>query len=322
MRIAWAVGLVGLGAVLGCSGGDDGAPDGPLEQWGQAPESPPAGARRIELDETIVPPYADQQTCFYQPQEAADGFLAHFDGYQGEGGHHVLLFRSLFPKPAGTIEDCSNPESMATLIPVISQSAELPPGMAIRVAAGTQLVVQSHYVNTTERELRVHDVADVTFLPAGDVGTVAGFFANTDVSFHLPAGQQSTVSVRCTAPWDMNVLRISPHMHEHGARFQTHVDRGAIDGDPVGDATEPELVVDVPAWEPFMRDIAPAVQWGREDALALHAGDQFVTDCTFTNDTDGELTFPREMCAISGYFFPALEGQSSWICDGGENLDD
>lgn len=319
MRIAWVVGVV---AVLGCGGGGDGTGEpGPEQQWAEAPETPPPGARRIELEETVVPPFTDQQTCFYLEPEPVDVFLAHFDGYQSEGGHHLLMFRSFIQEPAGTILDCTNPETMATLIPVISESAELPENMAIRVSAGTQLVVQQHYVNTTDRELHVHDVADVHFLAEQEVETMAGFLANTDVSFTLPPGQESTVSVRCIAPWDMNVVRISPHMHEHGARFQASVDRSGGGQDPVGDDAEAEPVVTVPVWQPAMRDLPPDVQWGREDALHLSAGDAFVTDCTFANDTGAALSFPKEMCAISGYFFPALEGQASWICESGDNLD-
>lgn len=320
MRIAWIIGAV---AVLGCSGGEEAPPDDGIDElWPEAPETPPAGARRIELDEVVVPPFTDQQTCFYLEPEAEERFLTHFDGYQTEGGHHLLLFRSFIPVPAGTVIDCTAPETMATLIPVISQSATLPEGMAIRVAAGTQLVVQQHYVNTTDRELRVHDVADLHIATEGQVDTIAGFFANTDIGFSLPAGQETTVSIRCTAPWDMSVLRISPHMHEHGARFHASLDRAGEGGEsPVGDAEDPERVVDVPAWRPVMRDLPPDVQWGREDALQVRAGDAFVTDCTFNNDTGTELGFPEEMCAISGYFFPALEGQTSWICEGGDELD-
>lgn len=318
MRVAL---IVMLASVLGCTGSGDGDDSGPLELWAEAPETPPDGARRIEIEPTLVPAYAEQQMCFYLEPEASDAFLAHFDGYQVEGGHHLLLFRAVVHKEPGTIEDCTNPESMATLIPVISQAAELPEGMAVRVNARTQLVVQQHYVNTSDRDMLVHDVADIHFLEEAQVETLAGFFANTDISFALPPAQETTVSIHCTAPWDMNVLRISPHMHEHGARFQAHLERGNPGGDPIGEPVEPETLVDVPHWQPAMRDIAPAVSWGRDDALVLHAGDAFVTDCTFANDTPDEIGFPKEMCAISGYFFPALEGQASWICESGDDLD-
>jgi len=316
MRVLACVAVV---AFLGCgSGAGDGADTGPLEEWAEAPETVPQDARRLEMDAMAVPAFSELQLCTYLDPEPVDEFLTSFDGYQAEGGHHVLLFRTVIPQAAGTVVDCTNPEQMATYIPVISQSALFPEGMAVRVSAGTQFVVQQHYVNTSDRDLLAHDVADIHFTAEGDVETLMGFYANTDVGLHIAPEGETSLTVRCTVPWDMHLVRMSPHMHEHGARFRTRIETGE-DGDAQADAGA-GTIVEIPTWLPAMRDIPPDVEWGRLDALELHAGDQVVTDCTWTNDTGAALGFPQEMCAVSGYYFPALEGQASWLCDGGENL--
>jgi len=90
-----------------------------------------------------------------------------------------------------------------------------------------------------------------------------------------------------------------PHMHAHGRHFELSM--GPLDAQ--------RTVIDVPNWDPDMRDRPPLTDFttGEVDG-SLQAGDRIRGACTWFNDTDHALGFPQEMCASFGYFHsPSLE---------------
>jgi hypothetical protein len=206
---------------------------------------------------------------------------------------------------------------MVTLIPVISSVnfglEHFPEGMAVRVKAGTQLVLQSHYVNATTDALRTHDVAHLQTIPREDVRIFGGFYGLAAVELDLPntPGDLQRVSFGCTIPSDANILLIGPHMHEWGASFKAEAGPpGAL-----------ETIIDIEDWEPWMRDEPPALEYSLDDPFVLHAGDTLQTTCVFDNTSGHRLTFPSEMCATYGYYYPAPDGSEEWLCNGEDEGD-
>ncbi len=198
---------------------------------------------------------------------------------------------------------------MIELIPAVFSSnfaiAGFPESMAVRLEAGTQLVVQQHYINTQTRPLRVRDVIHYEPLEAEGVETEIGFLGLSNIGFTArPGGMTETFEIECTVPFDMSVVMLGPHMHEWGHSIRVTL----LDG-----TSEQELLT-VPEWSPEYRDYPPISDMV-DQPLALTTGQKIRLTCTFENTTDSDLTFPQEMCAVYGYYFPAAE-RSAWLCSG------
>ncbi|MCA9705186.1 MAG: hypothetical protein KDK70_04960 [Myxococcales bacterium] len=285
-----------------------------VDDLAEIPEPPP-GARQYVVDEQIIPPGTEVQLCYFLEPEQEEFYIDALESFQGSYGHHLVLFYTVAPEEPGTMRDCTSLADMVTLIPLISSVnfglEQFPEGMALRVPAGTQMVIQQHYVNTSEHPIRVRDGMHLSTVPEQEVEYRAGFYGVSDVSFQLaPDQQEREVSFECTIPRDMNLLLMGPHMHEYGLRFEASVIRQSEPGAPE------ESVVSVDPWVAEYRDEPPVVEWGIDNALSLREGDTLRTRCVFKNTSDQELGFPAEMCATYGYYFPAPMGSEAWTCSG------
>lgn len=286
------------------AGEDDAMEDFPT------PPPVPAGAREYEFPEQIIQPGAEVQNCIFLDPETDDIFATALESYQGVYGHHFVVFYTAAPEAPGTVRDCSTVADMLTLIPAISSVnfglEKFPEGMAVRIPAGTQLVLQQHYVNTSDKPLRVKDVMHLHIKTRDQVETLAGFWGVSKLDFSLPPdGSEQIVEFDCVAPRDMKMLMAGPHMHEWGVRFKTSVIRGEA---------EPDTIIDVDPWLAEYRDNPPVQEFGEVTPLELSEGDIVRTTCVFKNTSDKALEFPSEMCASYGYYFPAPEGSETWTC--------
>ena len=275
---------------------------------------PPEGEniREYIVDEQIIPPGTEVQTCYFLEPEKEDMWANALTSYQGKHGHHFVLFAAAVPEAPGTIRDCTQVEDMLNLIPIISSVnfglEEFPEGMAVRVPAGTQMVIQQHIVNTSENPIRVKDGMHLRLLEKDEVQVTAGFYGVSDISFVLPPdeGTEQEVQFDCVVPRDMNLLLMGPHMHEWGLRFRAEV----------GTPDSMREVINIDPWFAEFRDEPPVHEWGAEDPLVLKEGDILRTTCAFNNTSGKDLDFPAEMCATYGYYFPAPEGSEAWTCAG------
>jgi len=133
---------------------------------------------------------------------------------------------------------------------------------------------------------------------------LAGFFGVSDINFRILPGDQLTLEFECTFPHDMNLLMIGPHMHEFGTSIVSSL----------GPDEALQEVQRIDKWEAEMRDDPPIMEWTKEAPYVVHQGDKVRVVCEFDNNTDHNITFPEEMCAAYGYFFPALPGAEEWTC--------
>ncbi len=313
----WGFGLaLGSLALTGCgSESTNQPPPGPatVDDFAVVPPAP-AGAIQYDFPEQIVQPGADVQTCYFMDAVKEDVFIKALDSYQGKFGHHLILFRAEKPEPVGLVRDCTSVQDMINLMPIISSVnfglQEFPAGMAVRVPAGTQLVLQQHVVNTSENAIRLRDSAHVRYAAKAEVQILAGFYGLANVDVVLPPHSEYTTNWECEVPRDMNILMAGPHMHEWGKSFLAQAG-------PVGNL---QTVLDIPQWRAEMRDKPPIKEYSMDAPLQLKQGDFIRTKCIWNNTEAEPLIFPYEMCSTYGYYFPAPEGQEVWTCGGTQVL--
>jgi hypothetical protein len=264
-----------------------------------------------EAGEAIIPAGEEVLNCYYLPPLEADKYVSALKSYQGKFGHHFVLFQAVKRYEPGTVRTCNTAADMASMRPIISSVnfglSEFPEGMAIRVPAGAQMVLQQHYVNTSDHAVRTRDVMHLTTMNKEDVKLLAGFYGLANVDFKIePGAKDFSVNFECKTPRAMNLLLMGPHMHEWGTSITTDVE---VDG-------VMDNVISIPKWEPWFRDMPPVKEWTVDKPMVLSEGAMLRTECKFSNSGEKALEFPHEMCATYGYYFPAPEGSEAWTCDG------
>ncbi len=208
-------------------------------------------------------------------------------------GHHAQLMYTHTPAaelPDGSIVDCTNGGIDATPLFQGARTGTqmLPDGMALFLGQGTRWIIQSHYINNTDRTLQVNDVVVLDYVPEEDVESWGASWNFGDAEVEIPPGDQ-VVSFDCAWPVDFHLLSLSPHMHENGTALW--VER--LDGEVGAEIYRKD------PWDSRYRD-DPPVQSFEVGALSMAAGDRFRVHCAYYNPTEQSLKFPEEMCGIYG----------------------
>ncbi len=249
----------------------------------------------LTLDSFSVPPGGEVYYCqdFANPFGGVDAEVSEFESHMAAGSHHMLLFY----EPGGTssaLAPCSGLQFAAT--PYGSQqlddSLSFPPGIAALLPGTDGLRIQSHYLNVTSSTIDASVQVTLHLATPGSVQYQAGVLFVIDPNIDVPPASSAVVSDDCTLPQDMNLLRASSHMHEHGTAFEA-----TISGNTVYETT---------SWsQPVAAVFTPP--------KVLAAGAPLHFQCSFTNDgttplTFGESALTNEMCIFLASFYPTPAG--------------
>jgi hypothetical protein len=252
----------------------------------------------LTMDSFTVPPGGEVYYCqnFANPFGGVDTNVQEFESHMSAGSHHLLLFY----EPGGSaapLAPCSGLEFTAT--PYGSQtqddSLSFPPGVAALVPGADALRIQSHYLNTSMSTVTAHVEIVLHVAEPGTVQDQAGVLFVIDPKFAIQPSSTAVVTDDCTLPQDLNLLRASSHMHQHGTNFVATIAGGAV--------------YQTTTWA----DPQPALF---SPPQAFHAGDPLHFACSFTNNTPRTLTFgesaqTNEMCIFTASFYPAPPGQAT-----------
>lgn len=264
------------------------------------PPVPPGGVL-VETEEFTVAPGEEVLMCTFSPvvlDRAIDTRELH--SYQFPGGHHLVLYYSPIPRPVSGPHPCSD-EEMTDLRFVgggdesNEQGLRLPDGIGVRIPAGSQLVLQSHYLNLTTAPIRVRDALTVVPAPPGAIRYLADAWAISDGDFAVPPRTTYGRTLECNVDRDTNVVLLLGHTHDWGTRLR--VDLLPAEGTP-------RTLYDEMAG-PRLRTSPPIVYYPGDSPLVLRPGDRVRLSCDWYNTTDRVLRFPEEMCVALMYYYPA-----------------
>ena len=316
MRIANGFPLLALlASVAACgstpSAGND-APPGDAADF--HPPPPKAGYTRfIAPVISDIPPGADVSYCQYlQAPLDRDIDILDVDGVQSKSSHHAVAYATTKDEPVGTSRPCiQGDDSMGASLGGIGGEGgggfELPEGVAFRVPAGSSILLNAHFLNTTHERLQGHTVLDIKFAEVDPDRKIASLFTNVNATFTLAARAEARAIADCTFPKPMEFVLFSNHMHHLGTSARTELRRA--DGSV-------ELVHDDPVWEPEMEYRAVMSSWPIGNPLRIEKGDVLHTECNWMNPSEAEIKFPTEMCIAFGYFVTDAGTARSPVCAG------
>ena len=218
-----------------------------------------------------------------------------FEAISPTGTHHTLLTVGEPDAPDGLTPCNAGANKLLSVYGsgVGPETLEFPEGVAMRIPAGTQLLLNLHLFNTSDQDLSGTSGTRVRVVQESEVVHIAeGLLAGT-VGLNIPAGQTTTHTGYCTMSIDATVFAVAPHMHQLGI-YEKVVAESSLDGDVV-------LWDGAYDFDDQSYDVIEPVQ--------MAAGDRVRVECTHENTTNLDVRFGEstlsEMCFAGIYRYPS-----------------
>jgi hypothetical protein len=241
-----------------------------------------------------MPPGTEGYVCVRKTVDE-DLYVSGFEAINPLGTHHTLLTMGAPNAPDGTTE-CSAAENRPLSVfgsGVGTNPLDFPDGLAVKIAKGTQLLLNLHLFNTGVDDLKGSSGTRVRTMAKADVKDIAeGLLAGT-IQIAVPPGETKTTTGYCTMSNDVTIFAVAPHMHQLGIHEK-------VVAEPAKGSETVLLDADYDFNEQSYRLIDP---------LKLAKGDRVRVECTHRNTTTKTVTFGEstlsEMCFAGLYRYPA-----------------
>jgi hypothetical protein len=248
-------------------------------------------------DIMTVPAGGDITFCTYTSVVTTEVMHLHETrGVQSQFGHHAIMEYTTSPQSTGT-NPCPPDSLEAQQNQIIGGSGNegtgaitLPPNVVSEIPAGAQLMINHHWVNSSDAAIEVQAEMITIPPPAGQTDLViARAFVVQPNDFNLEPHQPGQASVDCPLDHDVALLSVQGHEHEWG----THVK-----GERVGPA--PDVIFDHD-YDPSMVAHPQIKYFPLDSPYRFKAGDTVRMSCQWNNTSDKTLAFPDEMCVFFGW---------------------
>jgi Copper type II ascorbate-dependent monooxygenase, C-terminal domain len=216
-----------------------------------------------------------------------------------DGSHHVHIYRSDTPEDDG-VKDCTagiDWRRWSLLVGAQTKPLDwvLPDGITAPLPPHQQLLVQVHWLNTTDAPIdrQIHVGLRQTTHSSAHLGVALGVSKDT---YMLPR-QQKTVAGWVPVPPNVKMVALMGHFHARGKGYVADLrPSGSGEGRRIYEAQDEQT------FEFKQYADEPVVQPGEGIAFA----------CDFENTTDGTLTWgpdtnTQEHCNLAAYYYPAGE---------------
>jgi hypothetical protein len=169
-----------------------------------------------------------------------------------------------------------------------------PPGVGLKLTAGTQLVLQLHLFNVSDSPLGGTSGIEVIEVPPEDIVNEADLFLPGPVNLAIPANQEHTQTGTCTVSTPQTIFALFPHMHQLGTHFKTSL---VVAG-------QEQVIHD----DAYTFDHQAFLSF---EPLALNPGDTITSECTWMNTTPDMVFWGEssttEMCFSILYRYPVQD---------------
>ena len=270
----------------GCSDGSDGG-----SSQGPPPET---DWETLLTGDWTVPAGTEAYVCARQTL-TEDILVSTFEAINPPGTHHTLLTIGDSGAPDG-VTPCNAAENNPLSVfgsGVGTNRIEFPEGVAMKIEAGQQLLLNLHLFNTSTSDISGTSGTRIRRMSEADVTHLAeGVLAGT-IELDIPANREVTSTGLCAMSHDVTLFAVAPHMHQLGVHMK-------IVAEPAG---ESEIVLHDAPYDFDAQLYYPI------DPLPLRQDDRVRIECTHRNSTSASVGFGdsslAEMCFAGLYRYPA-----------------
>lgn len=248
-----------------------------------------------------MPPGQEGYVCVRYTLEE-DLLVGAFEAINPVGTHHTLLTVGE-PDAEDGVTECTAAENKLRSLygsGVGTNPMLFPEGVAIRIEAGQQLLLNLHLFNTTTEEMTGTSGTRFRPLPEEElVHEAEGLLAGT-VALDIPPQEETHHSGRCQFEQETTVFAVSPHMHQLGIHAKVVAESAGLGDVVLHDG-------------PYSFD---EQLYYMIDPIQLAPGDGIRIECTHLNTTDRTVHFGDssldEMCLTGVYRYPKYD--SPFFC--------
>ena len=269
----------------------------------QSPAKKPP-AKQVEADEwetlltgdwTIAPGAEDYVCVRYTLPK--DTYIRGVAAVNPRGTHHTNLTIGEPTKPDGTYP-CTVAENLSVSIfgsGVGTDPVEFPAGVGMKLAEGTQLLLNLHLFNAGG-DGELSGTSGTRILPTDekDIEHLAVNGPAVALNLNILPNQDTTTTGSYTVPDDSTLFAVLPHMHQLGIHSKV-VAHSSVDGDRV--LHDEPYSFDSQLYYPI-------------ESIRMAKGDEIDYECTWRNTTSRTIHFGQssldEMCAMGLYRYPGL----------------
>lgn len=261
---------------------------------------------------TTIDPGAESQQCqlVQVPTDRGEIAVPSAESHFTPGSHHFLAYRTnltTMPDGGSRVVDCL--ETSAAQVTFVTGSYfeaqqpdmkhELPSGVAHLFKPGEVLVMQTHYLNTTDRTIDATVTFTLHTMDPAKVKHEAGSILFSNFALNIPPLSKVTETRTCpvSSTDDMNVSMLWSHMHKRGVHFVATTDDGSVQG-PLFETSQ---------WS----EPQPHV-FGNDPPTTIHVGSHITFSCDYDNSTSktfvyGPSAATNEMCILHGMYWPRAD---------------
>ena len=272
----------------------------------------PTSGVQFHLGPWDVAPNFEREFFYYEPLNNDQAlFVNRVDMAMRPGSHHLILYdlsddipEILVPDPQvfRDIRDANGNYIPSTLMitshlnfvtgtqwPLMTY--HYPPGVALRISAGTGFDINAHYVNRSSQVIQGEIYANLHTVDSSQVEHVAERLFMNNLDINLPPQASTTLTKTFVVDERVQIFQLFSHAHEHMTDFRVFIDGGPRDG---------ELVYIAYDWEhPPILELNPT--------LTLEAGQGLRLQATYNNDTNSTINFgflsSDEMMILFGAYY-------------------
>jgi hypothetical protein len=287
-----------LAGPLGCSSNNNGNGGG-----GNADMALPPGTTQMQLISADYMLAAGTEDYWCQRMTVtSDIYIVQVTPVSPLGVHHeVLAIDPSGAYPDGLIKQSANPQGCPAIgtnwTPLFasgvgSPSLDMPPGIALKVSAGQQVVLNMHLFDAGTSPVSGTAVLNVAAAVDPTGYQLAGVPFVGNINFQVPAAG-GTVNGKCTLSSDTQYFALFPHMHLQGQHMKV-VTSGSVN---------------MTVWDQdysFMEQ-----KFGTWAPIQLKKGDVITNTCTYGPSPNGTVTkfgesTTNEMCFAISYVSPPI----------------
>ena len=272
----------------------------------------PTSGVQLHLGPWDVAPNFEREFFYYEPLNNDQAlFVNRVDMAMRPGSHHLILYdlsddipEILVPDPQvfRDIRDTNGNYIPSTLMitshlnfvtgtqwPLMTY--HYPPGVALRIPAGTGFDINAHYVNRSSQIIQGEIYANLHTVDSSQVEHVAERLFMNNLDINLPPQTSTTLTKTFVVDERVQIFQLFSHAHEHMTDFRVFIDGGPRDG---------ELVYIAYDWEhPPILELNPMLTLEKGQGLRLQA--------TYNNDTNSTINFgflsSDEMMILFGAYY-------------------
>jgi hypothetical protein len=223
-----------------------------------------------------------------------------FQTAERHGLHHFNVFAATLTRDDGFGACPDTMEFFVGARPIVDGSGSsvdypFPDGLALEIAPNTLVMMQLHFINSTQEKATMQFVLNLQTAPDGATREPVDIYGFTTFDITLPPHQVTTVTKDCTMQDHIRMLTMSSHFHARGIQSTAEIVHPGMDPIPVYQTS---------SWS------EPAVVNFDQQGMFVGVGDIVRFHCTYDNEGDTTVYYgvsaKDEMCFLFGYYYPKV----------------